>query len=93
MIDTATNLVTALIPVGSEPYGVAVTPDGKRVYVANYDNATVSVIDTAINWVTATIPVVGGPDGVAVTPDGLKVYVATPPPTRSQPRSRWGVGL
>ncbi len=37
--------------------GVAVTPDGTRVYMANTGDGTVSVIDTASNTVTATIPV------------------------------------
>jgi YVTN family beta-propeller protein len=39
VIDTANNSVLTgaglPIPVGSNPAGVAVTPDGKRVYVAN----------------------------------------------------------
>ena len=35
VIDTATNTVTATIPVGAGPLGVAVTPDGSKVYVAN----------------------------------------------------------
>jgi YVTN family beta-propeller protein len=75
VIDTATNKVTATVDVGSGPDGVAVTPDGTKVYVTNsyYDN--VSVIDTATNKVTATIPVGRYPEGVAVTPDGTKVYV------------------
>ncbi|MFF3684430.1 beta-propeller fold lactonase family protein, partial [Streptomyces sp. NPDC002187] len=50
--------------------------DGTRVYVANGNDATVSVIDTATNTVTTTIPVGSGPTGVAVTPDGTRVYVA-----------------
>ena len=52
-----TNAVPATIPVGSNPYGVAVTPDGRTAYVANAGSNTVSVIDTASNAVTATIPV------------------------------------
>ena len=35
VIATATNTVTATIPVGIEPLGVAVTPDGSKVYVTN----------------------------------------------------------
>ena len=31
VIDTATNTVTATIPVGDGPFGVAVTPDGSKV--------------------------------------------------------------
>jgi YVTN family beta-propeller protein len=74
VIDTATNTVTATVPeVGGRP-GVAVTPDGTRVYVAN-GPSSVSVIDTATNTVTATVGVGDGPFGVAVTPDGARVYV------------------
>ena len=36
VIDTTTNTVTATIPVGSLPFGVAVSPDGSTVYVANF---------------------------------------------------------
>jgi YVTN family beta-propeller protein len=61
--------------VGTDPSGVAVTPDGKRVYVANRESGTVSVIHTATNTVAKTIPVGIFPNSVAVTPDGTKVYV------------------
>ena len=57
VIDTASSAVTATIPVGNVPTGVAVTPDGLKVYVANVNSDSVSVIDTAKNKVTATIPV------------------------------------
>ncbi|MGB9938963.1 PGF-pre-PGF domain-containing protein [Methanosarcina sp.] len=76
VIDTATNTVTATIPVGSDPMGVAVTTDGTKVYVANENSSSVSVIDTATNTVTTTVNVGNAPEGVAVTPDGKKVYVA-----------------
>src|SRR5690242_10546257 len=78
VIATASNTVTATIPVGSYPGGVAVTPDGSKVYVANgnqVSNGTISVIDTSSNTVTATITVAdGNPVGMAVTPDGGNVY-------------------
>jgi YVTN family beta-propeller protein len=70
VIDTATNTVVATIPVGSEPIGVAVSPDGSKVYVTNSNlgPGSVSVIDTATNTVVATIPVGSEPIGVAVSP-------------------------
>src|ERR1700730_5117395 len=78
VIDTATNTVTATITVGSVPVGVAISPDGTRVYVTNSQPAsatgTASVIDTASNTAIATIPVGLGPNGIAVTPDGNRVY-------------------
>ena len=46
--------VTATIPVGSAPWGVAITPNGSRAYVANELGSSVSVIDTATNTVIAT---------------------------------------
>lgn len=63
------------IDVGPKPFGVATTPDGKRVYVANSGNNTVSVIDTTANNVIDTVKVGTSPYGVAVSPDGKKVYV------------------
>jgi YVTN family beta-propeller protein len=35
VIDKASNTVVATVPVGIAPIAVAVTPDGKYVYVAN----------------------------------------------------------
>jgi YVTN family beta-propeller protein len=65
VIDTATNTVIATVNVGTSPTGVSVTPDGKKVYVANWGNqpGRVSVIDTSTNTVTASVPV--GSDPVA----------------------------
>jgi YVTN family beta-propeller protein len=78
VIDTATDKVVGeRIAMAGGPVGVAVTPDGSKVYVANGDGEHVSVIDTATN--TATHLRLGaGPVGVAVTPDGSRVYVTNP---------------
>jgi YVTN family beta-propeller protein len=54
VINTASNMVSATIPVGGGPLGVAVSPDGSTVYVTNNNADTVSVINTASNTVTAT---------------------------------------
>ena len=78
VIATATNTVIGSpIAVGSFSEGVAVTPDGSKVYVTNEGSGTVSVIATASNTVIGSPIAVGSdPFGVAVTPDGSKVYVA-----------------
>jgi YVTN family beta-propeller protein len=62
VIDAASNTVTGSpIPVGSGPNGVAVGPPGSKVYVANFDPRSVSVIATGTNMVTGSpIPVVAG---------------------------------
>jgi YVTN family beta-propeller protein len=75
VIDTATNTVIATVPLYDHTEGIAVTPDGTKVYVTDQASSNVSVIDTATNIVIATVPVEGNPVGVAVTPDGTKVYV------------------
>ena len=55
VIDTVSNKVVGTVQVGNDPHGVAVSPDGTHVYVANFrpDN-TVSVIETVTNTVVAT---------------------------------------
>ncbi|HZZ50587.1 MAG TPA: YncE family protein [Pseudonocardia sp.] len=70
------------IKVGPAPTGIAVTPDGRRAYVADegFDGAvgdTVSVLDTGTNEVAATVRVASGPSGVAIAPDGCHVYVTS----------------
>jgi YVTN family beta-propeller protein len=101
VIDTANNNVAATVPVGINPLGIAVTPDGTRAYVTNFGANTVSVIDAASNTVVATVPVGNLPAAVVVTPDGQLAYVTNNgattvsviarPATRWWPRSRWGV--
>jgi YVTN family beta-propeller protein/VCBS repeat-containing protein len=68
---------SATISVGMGPVGIAITPDGTRVYVSNFDDDTVSVIDTTTtpNTVVATIPVGDEPIDVAITPNGSWAYV------------------
>ncbi len=74
MINTITYSVIDIVPVGLGTIGVAVTPDGKKVYVVNQYSSNVSVIDTATNQITS-VSVGNGPYGVAITPDGKEVYV------------------
>src|SRR5262249_54103937 len=59
------------IPVGTEPFGLALTPNGSKLYVTNMNSKSVSVIDTASNRVVKTIENVGlSPRGIAITNDG-----------------------
>jgi YVTN family beta-propeller protein len=76
VINTSANTVTAKVKVGTAPEEVVTSPDGKKVYVANYGDFTISVIDTAKNEVTATIDLKAFSRGIAVSSDGKKLYVA-----------------
>lgn len=64
------------VPVGTGPLGLAVLPDGRKLYVGNIDDDTVTVIDTASETVLATIPVGSSPAGLSSSPDGTRVWVA-----------------
>ena len=80
VVDTATNEVTATIPVpAGPPQYLAFSPDGRRVYVSIWNQArtvaAVGVLDTATNQFLATIPVRTRPYLSAVTPDGQRLYV------------------
>jgi YVTN family beta-propeller protein len=74
-----------LIPVGVNPEGVAVSPNGSQVWVADTGPQTgepsmgeLSVISTATNTVTATIPLKGtDPRQIAFSPSGGTAYVTT----------------
>jgi YVTN family beta-propeller protein len=75
-ISVVTNSgVQTIADVGNGPLGVALTPDGDYLYVANYIADTVAVIDTRDLELIKTIPVGDGPWGVAVGSDGEYVYV------------------
>ena len=63
-----------LINIGSIPYGIAITPNGEYVYVAN-SAGTVSVINTTTNTVTATITGFANAYDVAISPNGKYAYV------------------
>ena len=76
VIRLSDNTVTATVPVGHWPFGVAMTPNGEHVFVASIATSTVSVIQTSDNTVAATVAVGSGPHGVAVRPDGAFAYVA-----------------
>ena len=63
------------IPVGTYPFGVAVTPDGSKVYVVN--SATTPFGDRHRDQHgDGPRSRSAHPVGIAVTPDGSKVYVA-----------------
>lgn len=70
--------VTQTIPVGAQPYGVALTPDG-RLYVANNGSNTISVVDPATAnayTVSPTITVGRGPGEIAIDPVADRAYVS-----------------
>ncbi|GAA0266968.1 protein kinase domain-containing protein [Cryptosporangium japonicum] len=77
VVDTGKTSVESTIPVGAAPHSVAASPDRSRVYTANYDDGTTSVIDTATRKKIGTDAKVGtNPRCVAVSADGKHAYFA-----------------
>jgi len=79
IIDPATATLLNNLPIQGNPIDVAVTPDGKRLYVSNSLSSGVSgidVLDATSLTQTGFVPVNTGTAGLAMTPDGSEVYAA-----------------
>jgi YVTN family beta-propeller protein len=68
--------LVATVTVGEKPNGLAVTPDGSEVYVANSGSNTVSIISSPANSVVGTVAVGAKPMFVAISPDGSTAFVS-----------------
>lgn len=77
VFDTRQNKVTRLIPGGSNPEQLAVSTDGKTIYIANKDAGGVSLIDLPSGKVLKTVPIGEEPEGVTISPDDRFVYVTS----------------
>ena len=75
LIDEASGGELTELPIGDEPEGVALSPDGKRVYVALEGDDKLAVADADAKRVLARVPVGGRPRSVAVSRDGRRIYV------------------
>lgn len=64
--DPKSVVVKGTIRVGTEPYALVLTPNGRELYVANARSNSISVIDTYDNRVVKTIEQAGfEPRGMA----------------------------
>jgi YVTN family beta-propeller protein len=75
-IDLESGTAGVPIATGSTPYGVAITPDGKRVLVTETGSGQMTVLNAKTYAPIATVKVGTRPHGVAITPDGSTAYVA-----------------
>jgi len=58
-LSASAHYVTARIPVGKGPKGLALSPDGKQLYVTNRNDDTISIVDTAARRVSGTLSLQG----------------------------------
>jgi YVTN family beta-propeller protein len=78
------NPAEKLIRVGMDPQDLAVTPDGKQLWVADTGPQTaaaspsgLTVVSTSTDKVIATLPLRGDPAKIAFSPSGTRAYVTT----------------
>jgi DNA-binding beta-propeller fold protein YncE len=78
IVDTKSRQVS-YVKVGSYPYGAALTPDGKRGFVSNEADGTVTAIDMDSQSTIGDVqvgPHLSHPEGMAMDPSGQRLYVA-----------------
>ena len=68
VLDASSLSLTTTIPVGQRPWGLVVSPDGKKLYAANGPSNDVSVIDADTMKVVATVKAGTRPWGGAAVP-------------------------
>ena len=78
-VDSATFKVLGTTTTGRGPHELAVTPDGRTAFVANYEGPgdSLSVVDVAARKELRKVPLgpYRGPHGILVSGDGKTVYV------------------
>ena len=77
-IDVATRKVRATFPVGARIEGLAVSPNGREVWVGGNESHQVYVLNAETGAVQHTIPGFGMPYRIGITPDGKTAVVSDP---------------
>lgn len=72
-LSASADYVVERVPVGHNPRGVVLSPDGKRLYVANRLDDTISVIDTTSDKLVSTIDL-GGPKDIDAVRRGERLF-------------------
>jgi YVTN family beta-propeller protein len=77
VIDTATGRVVSSILMTTDSAGLAVSPDGSRLFVTDPGDDSLSVVDLALGRLTSVIPVgLNEPLAVVLNPAGTTAYVS-----------------
>jgi YVTN family beta-propeller protein len=76
IIDPTSNKVVGDIKGIEAGHGIAVAPDGSRIYMSQEGLKRVIVIDGKTLQITKEIPLSGVPNLIDITPDGRWIFVA-----------------
>jgi PQQ-dependent catabolism-associated beta-propeller protein len=77
VIDVAARKAVAKIPVGVEPEGIAISPDGKTVICTSETTSMAHFIDTTDRKVVANVLVGSRPRSAAFKPDGSELWITS----------------
>lgn len=77
-VDVATRTVHATFPVGARIEGLAVTPDGREVWVGGNESRKVYVLDGTSGAILHTIEGFGMPYRIGITPDRRTAVISDP---------------
>ena len=77
VVDLASLKLLRVLRGVSDPEQLAVSADGKRLFVASEDTGRGIVLDAATGKVLASVAVGGEPEGVTLSPDGKFVYMSS----------------
>ena len=76
IVVTPTGQITRRISVPSQPRSLALSPDGKILYVTSMEVGQLTAIDIASETIARSIELdVGGTFAIALSPDGRKIYL------------------
>jgi YVTN family beta-propeller protein len=67
-LDSRTGEVLATVEIPGTPHGLAFTPDGKELWVANLKRNSVAIVDTAKRKVVDTVRVGNRPHLIVIRP-------------------------
>ncbi len=77
IVDTKALTLRTILRGPQDPEQTSVSRDGARLYIANEDKGTASVLEVAGGKTIAEFDVGGEPEGVTTSPDGRFVYVTS----------------
>ncbi len=75
VIRAADHVRIASVPTITTPFGLAITGDGKRIYVSSYDSRTISAFDSETNALVSTLTFGSELREITLTPDEKYLYV------------------
>jgi len=75
IVDTNTRSLVGEIPTGaSHTHMFVISPDGRRIYTANNEAGSVSVLDLPARTLITTIPISKRVQRISISPDGKFVF-------------------